>query len=314
MSAVCTRWGRSWRLMPLVLGTACAIDWDAQVAEGVERQRAEVDAGEGAELNGDEVETSQVTASSPDAQPDEVDTNAMLPPSDVHLWFSADHGLTVDARGRVQAWTDRSGQRLSAVAESEELAPIVQRHGDLPLVAFDGAQELRLPAVGPLGVLSFFAVVDVAVEDRKCPSILHLSNSEDGVIQIEDLEFGRHQRELYYESGSKSVPQGTMHTGSFSSGALHVLAVRHEPTTLAVTRVDGADVHARMMELPETVTRGSNYIGHNHYFYNGAPSCDGFMGRIAEIILYARLLDDSERAQVEQYLSDKWDVPLQIAP
>jgi hypothetical protein len=69
-----------------------------------------------------------------------------------------------------------------------------------------------------------------------------------------------------------------------------------------------------MMELPETVARQSNYIGNNHYFYNGAPSCEGFRGRIAEILLYARLLDDSERLRVEQYLSEKWGVPLQAVP
>jgi hypothetical protein len=212
------------------------------------------------------------------------------------------------------AWTDRSEQGISAVAESEQLAPTLQRYGDLPLVAFDGSQELRLPELAPLGVLTFFAVADVAVEDRKCPSILHLSNSDDGIIQVEDLEFGRHQRELYYESGSKSVPQGAMHTGSFSVEALHVLAVRHEPSALAVTRIDGADVHARMMELPALVTRSRNYIGHNHYFYNAAPSCEGFMGRIAEIIVFARALDDGERTEVERYLSEKWTVPLRAEP
>ena len=134
-----------------------------------------------------------------------------------------------------------------------------------------------------------------------------------GPVQSEDLEFGRHQRELYYESGSKSVPQGIMHTGSFSVSAPHVVTVRHEPSTLAVTRIDGADVHARMMELPALVARRSNYIGQNHYFYNGAPSCEGFKGHIAEIILFARLLDDGEREAVERYLSEKWGVPLHSA-
>jgi hypothetical protein len=297
----------------LLLSASCGVDWDGQVTDGIARQRAQVDAGEDAEPpEDDQVDTSQATASS--AQSNEVDTNAALPPSDAHLWFSADRGLVVDADGRVLAWMDRSAQGTSAVAENAELAPAVQSHGDLPLVAFDGSQELRLPEIAPLSVLTFFAVVDVAVEDRRCPSILHLSNSEDGIIQVHDLEFGRHQRELYYESGSKSVPTGATRTGSFSMDALHVLTVRHEPSTLAVTRIDGADVHARMMELPDTVARQSNYIGNNHYFYNGTRSCEGFMGRMAEIILYARLLDDSERLRVEQYLSEKWDVPLQTVP
>lgn len=310
MSAICAARVRSLHLASLLLSASCAVDWDGQVAEGVKRQQVDVDAGNAS--NADQVDTSQATTSGPAAASDEIEAVAVLPVSGPQLWLSADHGLVVDAGGRVLSWMDHSG-RITALAESEELAPRTERHDGRPLVAFDGSRELRLPEIDPLSALTLFAVAEVAAEDRKCPSILHLSNSVDDVIQSDDLEFGRHQRELYYESGSKSVPSGATRTGSFSTDVLHVLAVRHEPTMLAVTRIDGADVHARTMELPQAVIRRSNYIGHNHYFYNGAPSCEPFLGRIGEIILYARLLDEGERLQVEQYLSEKWNVALQPA-
>lgn len=306
--------------LALLLAGSCAVDWDEQVAEGVERQHTEGDGAIDAAIPEEEAaDTSEAYEGDPDAEPavELADADAGAPlllPADVHLWFSADRGLTVDTNGRVLAWDDQSGQGLSALAESEALAPGVDSDADLPLVTFDGTQELRLAEVAPVGVLTFFAVAEAAVEDRKCPSILHLSNTQDGFMQMADLEFGRHQRELYYEAGSKGVPQGVMHTDSFSVHALHVVSVRHEPSTLAVTRLDGRDVHSRLMELPPEVIRSHNFIGHNHYYANAELSCERFLGRVAEIILYARLLDASERAQVERYLSEKWHVPLQAAP
>jgi hypothetical protein len=354
-----SRW---WVLAPSLLAAAsCAVDWEGQVAEGVERRRAGTDAGEGPDAVDDQaIETGEAGAASPtvepvasdvepedrqlaepDAEPAEPEAEAMEPvapaasdfetgdvgegavepatsitplPPDAHFWLRADRGLTVDADGRVLAWQSQAGHGISAFAERDELAPRVEPDTATPLVTFDGTQELRVAELPPIGVLTFFAVAEAAVEDRKCPSILHLSNSQDGISQMADLEFGRHQRELYYESGAKSVPLGVMHTDSFSIDALHVLSVRHEPDALAVTRLDGRDVHSRAIDLPLEVSRSHNFIGHNNYYFNGALSCDRFLGRVAEIILYARALDERERSQVERYLSEKWSVPLQAAP
>ena len=55
------------------------------------------------------------------------------------------------------------------------------------------------------------------------------------------------------------------------------------------------------MDMPRVVTRARNELGRSSY--NG---CEFLNGNIAEIVLYARALQDSERMNVEGYLRSKW--------
>jgi len=56
-----------------------------------------------------------------------------------------------------------------------------------------------------------------------------------------------------------------------------------------------------MMLLPRVVTRARNELGRSSY--NG---CEFLNGNIAEVVVYARGLQDSERMNVEAYLRSKW--------
>ena len=227
------------------------------------------------------------------------------------LWLAADRGVTVDELSLVTRWEDQSGHERHAVPGPANRPPARSlRDGDaLPFLVFDGADELTLPAFDSFGELSFFAVAETAEEDRRCPSILHLCNWKDAFIQLSDVEFGRHQRELYYENNVESVPSGIDHTDTFSVGRPHVLSVVHEPTEMATTYVDAQPVHMRRMLLPDPVTRVANYIGQNHFFANAMPYCDAFKGRIAELLFFDHAMTNAEREQVERYLSQKWSVP-----
>ena len=63
--------------------------------------------------------------------------------------------------------------------------------------------------------------------------------------------------------------------------------------------------------VPRTVIRGANFIGGSSNRDASGNRIDlPFRGRIAEIVLYQRALEDSERQAVQRYLTRKWNLPL----
>lgn len=231
-------------------------------------------------------------------------------PASATLWLTANEGVETASDGSVIRWLDRSGHDHHALPNGGQPVPHVLRDADRTVLTFSGEDELALPMIPAMSELTFFAVAMVEDDDIRCPSLLHLSNSHDIIVQQDDIEFGRHTHELYYENGSNSVPAGDAPTTSFSVGSAHVLTVRHGSDQRATSRVDGVQVHERDMPLADPMDRTWNFIGKNHYYANGEPWCAGLKGQLAELLLYPRSLDEGEQARVEAYLSEKWSVPL----
>jgi hypothetical protein len=228
------------------------------------------------------------------------------------LWLSADRGVVVDSMGQVESWRDRSGHAMNATAVTPDQRPTRRvRARTLPLIHFDGSDWLALPPLPPLRELSFFAVASAEEEDRLCPSILHFSNLVTPTVQAHDIEFGRHSRELYYENTIQYVPDEGIVTNTFSTGRLHVLSIVHSSELVVTLHVNGDLVHRReQMVRPERVERTANFIGHNHFYHGNTALCVPYLGDIAEVIFFSRVVDRAERSAIEQYLSEKWAVPL----
>lgn len=236
-------------------------------------------------------------------------------PSDAILWLAADVGATVMPDGVVSAWASRAPNGYTARSALTESAPKLVRddHGR-PWIDFDGADELLLPAMPPIGELSLFAVANARQPpgEWRCPSLLHFANRASGTVtQTARLEFGRHMTELLYQTEGVeiTVPRGT---GSFSPMVPHVLSVLHGADTIAKLRVDAKQIHAQVTALPPAIPRAFNYIGNNHYYADSTTTrCEPYDGQIAEIILFARGVSEDERDRIERYLAVKWGVPIE---
>lgn len=219
------------------------------------------------------------------------------------LWLMADRGVTADAAGLVSAWQDQSPNQRQALAPSAAASPHrIAAPQERFLLEFDGNDELVLPALPAFSSLSFFAVVE-AREGPNCPSLLHVSNRVN--LDTEDeIEIGRHVGALYYEVGFE--PLSGPNNG-FLAGALQIASITHASAdTTASLYLGGALVARGAVALPASVPRTANYIGNNHWDRVQDGSCNPFLGRIGEMLLYARGMSDAEREVIEGYLAGKW--------
>jgi hypothetical protein len=234
-------------------------------------------------------------------------------PSDALLWLRTDSGVTRGSDGAVTLWADQSGNQHDARSPAPANAPQWVEQAPHPMLDFTGSSELQLPTLPALSQLSIFAIA-IARDDGspRCPSLLHLSNLNGGpTVQADDIELGRHQAELYYEATRPTLTPDAAHLGSFTTRVPHVLAVVHALDEVAQLRIDGIEVARAALALPRSIARTHNFIGNNHYYLDqNTTQCDPFVGRIGEVLLYARAVSDSERAAIERYLSAKWGVPL----
>jgi hypothetical protein len=235
-------------------------------------------------------------------------------PSDALLWLRTDSGVTRGSDGAVTLWADQSGNQHDASPPTPASAPVWVEQAPHPMLDFTGGSELQLPELPALSQLSIF-VVAIARDDGspRCPSLLHMSNLNGGpTVQADDVELGRHEGELYYEATRPTLTADAAHVGSFTTRVPHVLAVVHALDEVAQLRIDGIEIGRAALALPRSIARTHNFIGNNHYYLDqNTTQCDPFVGRIGEILLYARAVSESERAAIEGYLSAKWGVPLQ---
>lgn len=223
-----------------------------------------------------------------------------VPANQLLLWLSTDATLELGADQRVTAWRDRSPSAFTVAPPSAEASPTrVEGPAGLPLLEFDGNDELVIPAFPPFGALSFFGVV-MPFEEPNCPSIIHFSNR--GQRPPDDVEIGRHEGSLYYEVYTEALDD----PNEFPLSRLQTTSVIHEPEGLATLYLDGEPLAERVLALPVRRSRASNYIGNNHWNAAVDGGCAPFRGRMGELLFYARALDASERARVEAYLQSKW--------
>jgi hypothetical protein len=127
---------------------------------------------------------------------------------------------------------------------------------------------------------------------------------DDAVVFV---RFNAPGDQLLYQAYKGATPgpfvsaAGTVVNGLWQ--ALGVVAVGGSPlaTVSASLYKDGANVGGGTVSVPQKTTRSSALIARSNL------GVDPFLkGDIAEIILYARALTDSERKQVEAYLKAKW--------
>ncbi len=211
------------------------------------------------------------------------------------LWLDAANSTL--ATGSVSLWPDQSGNAMHAAQPLLGHQPTAGTTNGKRFVQFDGVDDyLNLPSgFGDFtNGLSLFAVVRFDT-DNFCPAILQLSNGSE----IDDISFQRETGQgMAYEVLAASFMSGT---GALPIGASRLVTMTHSAAAVATFRINGVQTKNQGFALPESKTRGQNFIGHTLY-----SPCDEFGGVIHEILFYKRELVPSEVAVVEGYLQSKW--------
>jgi len=237
--------------------------------------------------------------------PDVNVANAPVPTNGLSLWLRADAGVTAAADGKVSAWANE-GSTVKATAGLPEMRPrLVQNAiGGKPAIHFDGGTnilEVNLdidPAASPqLTVISVFtSETDAPVPLRK------LYGADDGGY---DRAAGLDNRAdpLNY----------TIFGGSADAVGIFKLAANTPYLT-----VDSYDQTKKMLNVwvngaaakqNQKIDHGASldkfYIGGSGTVYH-----EPWLGNVAEMLVYRRILTDDERKKVEDYLAAKYGLKL----
>jgi hypothetical protein len=221
-----------------------------------------------------------------------------IPTTGLALWLSADVGIQVVAQ-RVSGWSDRSGLGRNAAQVVAEYRPVVNPawHGGKSAVFFDGANRfLSLPA-GFADFSQGFTILVVAeiLVDGSCPSFLSFSNGGE----MDDLSLHRQPGDAFeYEVADESFPSLP---AELPVQKPSLMTVVHHSDSKVDLYSNGALSAEKDMMLPLNTMRVRNDIGRSSYV-----GCELLNGNIAEILVYARGISETERLKVEAYLRSKW--------
>ncbi|MBL9180966.1 MAG: chitobiase/beta-hexosaminidase C-terminal domain-containing protein [Verrucomicrobiaceae bacterium] len=215
---------------------------------------------------------------------------AAAPPvaSGLKMWVRADQGLTLDASGAVERWGDRSGHGNDLFQGIPERRPDRQQasfHGQ-PALQFDGGQDGMLGG----GLMDFQRPSTVFVVFERAQSF-----------------------DFYAEGGyvtqNSAGPHWFIRSDGYHSGDwVRNEEIQRGAETVAVmtNSATGTTVHANGVNVTTTATHTAGVPGRLALGGGEGQAIDPMMQQIAEVIVYDRALDDTERQSVEAYLAARY--------
>lgn len=224
---------------------------------------------------------------------------AQLPVStNLQLWLKADAGVTKDGSDNVASWADQSSNAHHADQSLAASKPLWVDNiiNGKPVIRFDGNSDLMTTDMtGPGG--SEFTFFVVAKSNGQ--SIIGYSGGAGYIL----YSYANPDNFVISNDGGT---YGGLNSGTNNPLNFQLSCARYKANTAngMQTFVNGALLAQRTSAdilLPNVPLQLGSYPG------GGANEV--IKGDVAEIIIYNRALTDSEREQVENYLTQKYSLP-----
>lgn len=219
---------------------------------------------------------------------------SIIPPQldGLQLWLRAD-SLGLSDGDSVSTWRDESGENNDLTQGTAADQPTLQTNqlNGLPVVRGDGDNHLDNSSA-PTSASQTILIVGKFVTD----------------VSGNERIFGRTSRASVFNDGSNydyfSNEAGNIVSGGGTSTNYTIITLRYNSATDARMFLDGVDATGSFD--PDDDYDSSNLaLFATDVFENDPSNAD-----IAEFVYYNLALSDSEREQVEQYLSDKYGLGL----
>lgn len=237
------------------------------------------------------------------------------PPDGMSLWFKADAIQQEDLLdGWVQRWPDASEQANHATQSDLAQQPRYHPHAfnGLPVVEFDGQDDRLIWSHSPgSGEFMLFVVARTdaaATEARRYllgpQSLAYNDHTLIGLYTDRLVSYRFHRRCNNWGNCWESVNEQAVYAGSIGSEAV-LMAIESQYNEIDLW-LNGARVHE---VWPATLSPSSWLaLGGSQSHYGGSAGYS--QGEIAEVLLYPTGLTHCEQFQVEQYLRQKYDLPV----
>jgi hypothetical protein len=231
---------------------------------------------------------------------------------DLAFWIDATSGvdvaLTDAASAPVTMWHDRSGNGHDAIpigqgTNTPTLVP--SSLNGLAVVHFDAAASDLLGAMwtGPGGTeLSIFLVTRGYANSAL--RFQSMAGAFPFVILPLDVNGSEASPDFYFYVGTTQGATQTVTTlRTLMQSGVELITAQWAADGTATTFRDGVLIEQRVALNPSLPAGQALYIG------GAMPGASALAnGDIAEALVYATLLDDASRIQVEAYLREKWSI------
>ncbi len=244
----------------------------------------------------------------------------------LELWLSADFGANA-VDGGLSTWTDRSPKSYTVSSNDASCsAPSLltnSLHG-LPAWSFNPYFANCFAVSSGFSDFTNGLAIFVVAQPQDCNSSFignasgFLDMAPDDTTTNGEVWLGRNPTPGNTTSGDfRIASEVTNGTGNVTAdgGTTWVNGITHvyeavlpqspeNASTSGYLYLDGNAVTAvnNFMTTPKNVTRTSNFVG----YVAGSSGYRSYCGLIGEIILYAKVLNDNDRAAIETYLKAKW--------
>lgn len=208
----------------------------------------------------------------------------------LRLLLTADSGLDLDENGLISTWHDRSVNAHAARAPAEHTRP-TQSADPLTgafVIRLDGNDSFELP-----NVMDGARAGEIFIVAR----LENFDNQYNGLCQFgtaNGVAYSEDEGDLLWEDFGTSEGGPFPGPGSARLTRTHIYNTSITETGVSTVRFNGAELLTRMVS--EVVFNDAPLIGND--FFN-----EHFKGDIAAVIVFDRVLTDSERSVVYNFLA-----------
>lgn len=229
---------------------------------------------------------------------------APIPANGVLLWLAGDDALASATNGKVQTWKNAqvpngSAAAVKATALPAAVANAINGHA---AVRFDGTNQMLM------------SNIDIGLERMPEGTIITVFNSKTADAEPLRKVYGDDNGGYDRAAGLDNRGEGKNYTVFTGNGVTGYFQLEANKNYLTVDEfasnefsgwVNGKSAISKGAAAWAVESLPNMYIGGTGTSYE-----EYWNGDVAEVIVYARLLSDAERVQVEDYLAKKYGIAL----
>jgi len=227
--------------------------------------------------------------------------DAPIPASGVALWLIADEAGT----GRLDSWTNALVAGVTAKAVSADAQPSIAANAinGHAVVHFDGENDMLMTNVdiGP-----------ARMPDATVIAVFRSNTSDSSPLRkLYGDDDGGYDRAAGLDDRAEDQKNYTLFTGMGVTGYFQLAA---DTTYLTVDQFSPKEfsgwVNGKAVLSKTAAAWGEDALPNLYLGGTGTVFSEFWKGDLAEIIVYARHLNDAERMRVEEYLAGRYQITL----
>lgn len=230
-----------------------------------------------------------------------LDLTSPVPTTNMKLWLRPNAGITQDGNGYVSSWLDQSGSgnNLAQSTQSSEPLYVAGSANGQGAVRFAGSDDLLKTAGLVVTTTSQFTIYAYAKPSSVTPPQTLFWQGDGSSTGGYGAYFsGNSNLKTGWGSSSGEVAS----TNPATAGNWSLIESRYDSSTHKMW-INGT-LSGSVSKTNSNFTTGYFTLGN----YGPTPT-QGFIGDVAEVLVYGRALSDAERASVQSYLKTKYGKP-----